>query len=606
LQTKAEKKFIHAMLCASLLLGACGTSSDSGSPVGDETRTNVSSCGTAPAAPTGFTATITARRNTSIRLSWVAPATFWNGAVSSYLIRYATVPITATNFDDSAVTSVFTYSGTPAAPTQADGVTISGLNIETDYYFAVKAVDVIGNVGDIAATTTATRATFNVTVLSGVGTDNSGFDLDGSADLGTSTSLSFTGDGLSDLIVGATGAKHVYVYFGTASGYSTTPSITITGAVNGFGRSVANVGDIDGDGLADLAVSSPNDSGGKVYIYSRKSPAGSWGSTTNWPSTLTDTQASYVISTPGTVTGVIAGRGLQRLGDFDGDGSDDFAISYSGSTSNTGAVIVVKGGASFASLTPNTTNSILINGGVAGGVFGGSLVGIGKFYGSMSGATMLVGASVVGTSYSFTGVSPVGGVATIASADDSTVGVAADRYGLPLGYLGPLGSSPGAVTVAALTGKYVDLHLGTTSTGPFRGTAGSAPSPSVHFVDTASGNSFGVVSFGSGVKGTSTAGSFIGGDSVPDLVLAGQSEVGRPFYLISGGALTTLSGTVDVSQAQSGNVPGILKVANKFPTDWSNGFTTGCSIVDLDGDGNSDFAIGEFASAIPGRVVVFY
>jgi hypothetical protein len=523
--------------------------------------------------------------------------------VSSYLIRYARVPITAANFDDSAVTSTFTYSGTPASPGSPDGVTISGLNIETDYYFAVKAMDATGNVGDLAATLTATRASFNVTVLSGVGTDNSGFDLDGSGDLGTAASRSFTNDGLSDLIVGATAARHVYVYFGTSSGYA-APSITITGSFNGFGRSVANVGDIDGDGLADIAVSSPNDNGGKVYIFSRKSPPVSWGSTTNWPSTLTDTQANYVISSPATVTGVIAGRGVQRLGDFDGDGIDDFSISYSASSSNMGSVIVVKGSSSFSSLTPNATNATQINGTVAAGAFGVAVAGIGRFNGTSSPTMMVVGASLIGSAYSFSGLAS--GTTTTASATDSTVGVAADRYGTPLGFLGPLGSSPGALTIAAVPSQYVDVHLGTTSTGPLVGAAGSSPSPSVRLVDSQSGNSFGVVNIGSGIRGTSTAGSFIGGDSVPDLAVAGQGEIGRPIYIVSGGVLTTSSGTVDVAQPQTGNVPGIIKVSNKFPTDWSNGYTTGCPIVDLDGDGFADFAIGEAAASVPGRVAVFY
>jgi hypothetical protein len=553
--------------------------------------------------PGAFAAAVATRRNTSVRLSWTAPTTFWGGAASSYLIRYARVPITATNFDDSAVTSTYTYSGTPASPDAPDGVTISGLNIETDYYFAIKAMDATGNVGDLAATLTATRATFNVTVLSGVGTDNSGFDLDGSGDLGTAASRSFANDGLSDLIVGATAAKHVYVYFGTSSGYA-APSITITGSFNGFGRSVANVGDIDGDGLADIAVSSPNDNGGKVYIFSRKNPPGSWGSTTNWPSALTDSQANYVISTPATVTGVIAGRGVQRLGDFDGDGNDDFSISYSASASNTGSVIVVKGSSSFSSRTPDATNATQINGTVAAGAFGVAVAGIGRFNGPSSPATMVVGASLAGTAYSFSGLAS--GTSTAASATDSTVGVAAQRYGTPLGFLGPLGSSPGALTIAAVPSQYVDVHLGTTSTGPFVGAAGSSPSPSVHLVDSQSGNSFGVVNIGSGFRGTSTVGSFIGGDSLPDLAVAGQGEIGRPIYLVSGGALITSSGTVDVAQPQTGNVPGIVKVSNKFPTDWSTGYTTGCPIVDLDGDGFADFAIGEAASSAPGRVAVFY
>jgi hypothetical protein len=584
-----------------MALGGCGGDSGPAEP----TRLGVSSCGTPPTAPINVSAAVADRRNTSFQLSWTAPVTFWNGAVSSYLIRYARVPITTANFDDATVTSSFTYTGTPAAPGMTDSATVTGLNIETDYYFAVKGVDVIGNVGDLGATSTAARGNFNVTVVSGVGTDNSGFDLDGSADVGTASTLDFTNDGLTDLIVGATGAKHVYVYFGSATGYSTTPSITFTGAFTGFGRSVANVGDIDGDGLDDIAIASPNDNGGKVYIFSRKSPPSSWGSSTAWPARLSDTQANYVISTPGTVTGVIAGRGVQRLGDFDADGIDDFAVSYAASSSNLGAVIVVKGSSTFGSRTPDSTNSIQFNGSVAGGSFGAAVVGIGRFYGSPAGATMVVTASVAGTSYAFAGQSPPGGVVAATSADDSTVGPGSARYGTPIGFLGPLGVSPGALALSALQGAYVDLNIGTAS-GPFLGTAGTAPAPSVRFTDSLAANSFGVINIGSGVRGKSTAGSFIGGDSLPDLVLAGQAEANRPVYIVSGSALTTLSGTVDVSQAQSGAVPGIVKVSGRFPADWSNGFTTGCSVIDANGDGYTDFAIGEFASAAPGRVAVFY
>src|SRR5262249_7863632 len=159
----------------------------------------------------------------------------------------------------------------------------------------------------------------------------------------------------------------VYVYFGAPTGYAATPSITITGSVAGFGRSVADISDIDGDSLDDLAISSPNDAGGKVFIFSRKNPPASWGSTTTWPSALRDTQASYVVSTPASLAGAMSDRGVQRLGDLDGDGYDDFAIGYSAANANLGAVVVVKGGPTFSSRTPDATNSFQVNGTVAGG-----------------------------------------------------------------------------------------------------------------------------------------------------------------------------------------------------------------------------------------------
>jgi hypothetical protein len=560
-----------------------------------------------PDPVTNLAAAVLNRRATSFSLSWTAPTTSAGGSVDGYQVRYAKVPISDSNFDDSSVTSAATYAGTPPAPGMPDGITIQPLNIETDYYFAVASI-AGPNRSPIVPLNTATRASFNVTILSGTGTDNSGFDLNGVGDLGTSGTNAFAKDGFSDLLVGATAATHVYAYFGSAAGYSTTPSITFTGAFTGFGRSAADVGDIDGDGLDDIAISSPNDNGGKVYIFSRKSPPVSWGGSTSWPAALTDSQANYVISTPGTVTGAISGRGVQPLGDFDGDGNADFAIAYQASSSNLGAVIVVKGGPTFGSRTPDSTNSILFNGAVAGGSFGVGVAGIGQFFGSAPGTTMVVTASVAGTSYAFAGQSPPGGVVSATSADDSTVGSGTDRYGTPIGFLGPLGGSPGALALSAVQGAYVDLHIGTAASGPFVGTAGSAPAPSVHFVDALAGNSFGVVNIGSGIRGTSQTVSFIGGatDKVPDLVLAGQAEQNNNIYLLNGALLPTLSGTVDISTPLAGNVPGIVKIASKLPSDWGNGYTTGAPILDVNGDGVADFAIGEFVSSKPGRVAVFY
>ena len=61
---------------------------------------------------------------------------------------------------------------------------------------------------------------------------------------------------------------------GAAAGYPATPTVTFTGAASGFGSAIANAGDIDGDGLADIAITSPNDGTGRVYIFSRKSRPG--------------------------------------------------------------------------------------------------------------------------------------------------------------------------------------------------------------------------------------------------------------------------------------------------------------------------------------------
>jgi FG-GAP repeat len=91
------------------------------------------------------------------------------------------------------------------------------------------------------------------------------------------------GDGLEDKIVGApyaasaTATGAVLVYSGTtASGYSSTNTALLQGGDDNFGYSLVNLGDVDGDGKADFAISAIHGSGddagdtslsGAVTIY---------------------------------------------------------------------------------------------------------------------------------------------------------------------------------------------------------------------------------------------------------------------------------------------------------------------------------------------------
>jgi hypothetical protein len=92
---------------------------------------------------------------------------------------------------------------------------------------------------------------------------------------------------------------------------------------------------------------------------------------------------------------------------------------------------------------------------------------------------------------------------------------------------------------------------------------------------------------------------------VTDLVLAGQTETGTPLYIINGAALGLMSGNVDVSAAQAAVVPPIVKIADRIPTGWA-GYGGSGLIVDSNKDGYADFAVGESAFGMAGRVVVFY
>ncbi len=80
------------------------------------------------------------------------------------------------------------------------------------------------------------------------------------------------GDGDEDVLVGAhrDGVGRVYVYFGGFSADS-IPDLTLTSEPdpfdNGFGFAVAGVGDVNGDGYADVAVGWPNGGYGRGRVW---------------------------------------------------------------------------------------------------------------------------------------------------------------------------------------------------------------------------------------------------------------------------------------------------------------------------------------------------
>lgn len=143
----------------------------------------------------------------------------------------------------------------------------------------------------------------------------------------------FNGDGYGDVVIGgpqwASARGRAYIFLGSPEGLPASPSITLDpaetpGAQCGF--SVAGIGDLNGDGLSDVAIGCPyaNTNAGTVHVYR-------------------GTRSGAPVRSRVTVTGsILAGFHLSGVGDVDGDGLPDLAIGAPG-TPTGGSVYVFRG-----------------------------------------------------------------------------------------------------------------------------------------------------------------------------------------------------------------------------------------------------------------------
>ncbi len=147
-----------------------------------------------------------------------------------------------------------------------------------------------------------------------------------------------------DTLVGDEGA--VFVYYGSASGISATPSLTLTGAASGFllGGGVAAAGDVNADGYADLiAAAQGYDNGeeneGAAFVY-HGSAAG--------------LSATPAVTIENNISSTIL-NGVAGVGDVNADGYADVIVGSTQYNANDGIAYVHHGSTTGISASPAVT-----------------------------------------------------------------------------------------------------------------------------------------------------------------------------------------------------------------------------------------------------------
>jgi|JI9StandDraft_1071089.scaffolds.fasta_scaffold00688_19 hypothetical protein len=223
----------------------------------------------------------------------------------------------------------------------------------------------------------------------------------------------FNGDGYSDLAISdvSTGANgFVYIYNGTASGFSVTPTLQLSSASDSNFGIALTAGDINGDGYSDLICAKSTTS--NLFTF--------FGSSSGLSTTATSLSTIAAVSS----------SPRMLLADLSGDGKADLILTDTSDSGNTGRILIYMSNGS----TISTSSSVIITGEAANDQLGQFLTTADFNNDGIN--DLLVGASIAGSSQGYaylflscTNIGPCKGSGVASAKNDlKIVGVSGQAY----------------------------------------------------------------------------------------------------------------------------------------------------------------------------------